>query len=251
MSWTGIDVSKYQGEIDWKKVKRAGYSYAMIRAVSSNKNGLYVDPYFEKNMKAAKEAGVKCGAYIYSYATNVNDTQKEIEYLLNVLKEFAIDMPIAFDYEYEPSILALTNEERTLIVRTACDLIEKAGYYAMIYCSCDFLKNKLNANELKQYDVWIAHYGECDDAALPYGIHQVSSTGTVPGVTGNCDVDIFYKQYDKIISPVKKTESADEAAKEPQKTITFGPMSEGDYNKLYKIVFDAASGLGNIEVKES
>lgn len=254
MSYVGIDVSKYQGDIDWTKVRKAGYRYAMIRAVSSNKTGLYVDPYFEKNMRNAKAAGVSCGAYIYSYATNEKEVKKEIDFLLNVLNKFEINMPVAFDYEYEESILALTNEERTNNVRTACEMIEKAGYYAMLYCSCDFLRNKLNASELSDIDVWIAHYGKCEDSPLPVGIHQVSNTGIVPGIKGNVDIDQFYKAYDTFIAPVKLGSttsggSTEDAAK-TTKSITFGPMSEGDYNTLYKIVFDAAKELGGIEVKE-
>lgn len=251
MSWVGLDVSKYQGDIDWAKVRKAGYKYAMIRAVSSNKNGLYVDPYFRKNMEAAKAAGVKCGVYIYSYATNEDEVEAEINFLLNELKTFALDMPVAFDYEYEPSILALTNAERTQNVRKACKMIEDAGYYAMLYCSCDFLRNKLDYTELAGYDIWIAHYGECNDAPLPVGIHQVSSTGIVPGIKGNVDIDMFYKAYDTFVKPVTKTDDAPTDTQNGVKTITFGPMSEGDYNKLYQIVFDAAKDLGNIEVKES
>lgn len=108
-------------------------------------------------------------------------------------------MPLVYDMEYEPGILALDNATRTAMVKAFLGELEAAGYYAMLYCSTNFLKTKLNYNELTSYDIWAAQYGPSCNSPLPYGIWQYSSTGSVPGISGNVDLDIVYKDYPQII----------------------------------------------------
>lgn len=199
MEVKGIDVSKYQGDIDWQKVKESGVQFAILRA-GYGREISQKDPCFEKNYAACKAAGLPVGAYWYSYAADTEGAGLEAKACLEVIRGKSFEYPIWFDQEYEPGILALTDQQRTDLVRTFCQALESAGYYTGLYCSRDWLKNQLLADQLKAYDIWVAAYGKTPGAVpLPYGIWQYSSTGQVPGIQGPVDLDIAYKDYPAII----------------------------------------------------
>lgn len=193
----GIDVSKWQGKIDWNKVKAAGKKFAILRA-GYGQSGK--DAYFEANYRGAKAAGVHVGAYWYSYATTVAAAKAEARACLRAIRGKVFEYPIWFDQEYEPSIKRLTKQQRTDIVKAFCEELENAGYYTGLYCSRDWLTNWLYPKQLKAYDIWIAAYGQTPgNVPLPFGIWQCSSKGKVPGISGNVDLDESFKDYYKII----------------------------------------------------
>ncbi len=152
----GIDVSVFQGTIDWKKVKADGIQFAMLRG-GYGKNSSQIDEHFEKNYKNAKAAGVPVGVYHYSYATTTAGAKKEAEFCLSYLKGKQFEYPIAFDIE-DLSQSSLTVAELTAITKTFCSAIEKAGYYVVIYANKHWLSDKLDMIALKDYDVWVAQY---------------------------------------------------------------------------------------------
>ena len=198
----GMDVSKYQGVIDWDKVKASGrVDFAILRAVSTSKakGGIYVDDYFERNYKEAKRVGIPVGCYLYSYATTTAAAQVEARFLLDTIKGKQFELPVWFDQEYEPGILALTKAQRTAIVKTFCGTMEAAGYYCGLYASTNFINTLLDYEQLRSYDVWAAQYGPACTVKLPYGVWQTSSSGTIPGISGNVDTNIAYKDYPTII----------------------------------------------------
>lgn len=197
----GIDVSRYQGKIDWQKVKDAGIQFAIIRA-GYGREIKQKDSMFEENYAGCKAIGLPVGAYWYSYADTTDRAKQEAQTFLEAIKGKQFEYPVWFDQEYEPAIKALTNQKRTDIVKTFCDAMESAGYYTGIYCSRDWINSKLISGQIKSYDVWVAAYTNSDNpgsVALPYGMWQYSSKGSVPGISGNVDLDAAYKDYPSII----------------------------------------------------
>lgn len=200
MEFKGIDVSKFQGNINWNQVKQSGVQFAILRA-GYGREISQKDPKFESNYQSCELVGMPVGAYWYSYATDVEGAKLEAKACLDVIKGKKFEYPIWFDQEYEPKIKALTNEQRTEIVKAFCDELEKAGYYTGLYCSRDWLQNYLIYEELAKYDIWVAAYGSTPgNVPLPYGMWQYSSTGKTPGISGNVDQDIAYKNYPNIMT---------------------------------------------------
>lgn len=211
----GIDISKYQGNIDWQKVKNAGIKFAMLRLCSSNNSGLYIDPTFEQNYNNAKSVGIHVGAYIYTYATTVEEQNKELEFALNGLNGKVLDYPLALDVE-DNSLTSIGKSELTNLVKRGLDIIDQKGYIPMLYTYTNY-SNNLNMDTLKDYDLWIADYrgyngyGKCN-------MWQYSSSGNVDGISGNVDMNISYKDYSN-----KETESEEPLPK--LQMLTIGPVS--------------------------
>jgi GH25 family lysozyme M1 (1,4-beta-N-acetylmuramidase) len=183
----GIDVSKHNDTIDYKFVK----SFVINSATCNGK-----DLMFETNCGSAKEAGLHVGAYFYSYATTVETVHKDAAFFVNLLKGKLFDMPVYMDYEYEPNILALSNRQRTDIMKAFLSDLEAAGFYA----GSDFVNNCLIYQELERYDIWAADYRGYCGCKLPFGVWQyLGDKGTCLGVATPCDRDIAYKNYPDII----------------------------------------------------
>ena len=203
----GIDASHHQKAIDWDAVKNSGkVRFAIVRAGYGRCND-QVDAQFERNYSECKRLGIPVGTFWYSYATTVAEVKTEMEVFLRTIKGKQFEYPVYFDQEYEKDILALTNAQRTAIVKAALEALEAAGYYAGLYCSRDWINNKLHASELSAYDLWVADYtsAEPSPAVLPYGMRQVSSSNSfgVPGIPADAvsglDCDYAYKDYPAII----------------------------------------------------
>ena len=219
IKFEGIDVSKHQGTINWTQLSQdPKVKFVIIRAGYGKYYPSQIDSQFESNYKKAKELGIPVGAYWYSYATSINEVKQEMAAFLKTIKGKTFEFPIYFDQEYEKGIVALTNNQRTEIVKAALEELENKGYYAGLYCSADWINNKLNYSSLTSYDLWIAQYGNSCTSKLPYGMWQYSSKGTVKGISGNVDLDHCYKDYPTIIknaglngfkkeeNPIKKPE---------------------------------------------
>lgn len=192
----GIDVSSWQSNIDFKKVKNAGVEFVMIRiGFGHNKKGeLVIDKYFKNNIKNAKAAGLKVGLYFYSYA-NTNDKAKEqVHWIIKNLNGEKLDLPIAFDWEdwrsfnsYNMSLYDIKEVARTFI--NEC---KKYNYDSVLYSSKYYLEQIWGVNE---FDTWLAHYTSKEKSSYKgnYMMWQLSSRGKVPGISGNVDLDILYK----------------------------------------------------------
>ena len=196
MEFKGIDVSKWQGTINWSKVKNAGIDFAIIREGYGKKSPSQVDKKFKENIEGAKNAGVKVGVYHYSYAESTDDAVNEAEFCLENIRGYSLDYPVVFDVE-DKEMLKLNTRQRTDICKAFCTEIEKSGYYAMIYTNKNWLNNYLYADELlSKYDLWLAQWN-VDKPSYSCGIWQYSETGTVDGISGNVDLNISYKNYAK------------------------------------------------------
>lgn len=243
----GIDVSKYQGDIDWNKVKNAGIQFAMLRIVSSNNSGLYIDPYFEKNYNGAKAAGIPVGCYLFTYANNEDEQNEEILLALQALQGKTLEYPFALDVE-DNSILSIGKDALTKLVKRGLVIIEQKGYKPMLYTYTNYTPN-LNMNDLEGYDLWIADYRGYNG----YGnseIWQYSSKGSVDGISGNVDMNYCYKEYYTVpkvdtdesddntenMPPVSDNEIKEEdltSGKESDyQILTIGPMTSGDANTI-------------------
>lgn len=199
----GIDVSKYQGSIDWSKVKSAGYDFAFIRVGYCNYDGKIsegFDPYYEVNMKNAIAAGMNVGVYVYSYAKTTDAARVCANAVLDKIKPYKLTMPVAFDYEDSKTYASLGKNNNTAICKEFLQTIQNAGYYSMIYTYTSFADSYLNMSDLSAFDTWIADYRGYVGYKGSYGIWQYSSTGTVSGISGNVDMNIAYKNYPEIIS---------------------------------------------------
>lgn len=199
MSYKGIDVSKWQGNIDWTKVKESGIQFAMLRS-SFGTNGK--DSYFEKNYKNAKAVGMPLGAYHYSYAKTVAEAIKEAEFCISVLKGKTFDYPIAYDLE-EKSVAALGKGTVSAIADAFCSRLEKEGYYVVIYSSLHWFNTYFTETIFKKYDIWLAQWASKITFGRPVGLWQYTSKGSVPGISGNVDMNRSFKDYPSIIANLR------------------------------------------------
>ena len=230
-----IDVSKWQGTVDWAAVKKAGICHAMLRAGYGSSG---IDPQFRRNAAACEGQGIHWGAYWYSYATTPAAARQEARRCLQVLAGLTPELPVAYDIEYEPGILALDNAGRTALVQAFLGEIEAAGCYGMLYASTDFIRNRLNWRELACYDVWAAQYGSTCTCPLPYGIWQYSSRNAlgIPGSGTSLDCNRAYKDYPALIRAAGRNGfAAPDPAPVPEnrsQRLTIGPVSSGDARTL-------------------
>ena len=189
--YSGIDVSSYQGIIDWNKVKSSGYEFAMIRAGY----GTMADRYFARNMDRSGAAGIKRGVYLYSYASNTDSAKAEAESVLMLLDSYGKKLPVAYDMESNGILDKLTNAQRSDNAIAFMDEIEAAGYYPLLYSNRYWLENKFD-DRIDPYDKWVAVWGVQNpsyDGNMT--MWQYSSSGDVGGIVGNVDLDIAYKDY--------------------------------------------------------
>ena len=193
----GIDVSRHQGKIDWKKVKEDGIEFAVIRAGFGNTVS-QKDERFEENMKGALEAGLALGVYWFSYAANARDALKEAEVCHKVIKGWKdkLTLPVFFDFEYDSEKyngdVTYTRQGRTDIVRSFCEAMKGYGYAPGYYTNRDYTANRLDTKRLP-YDLWLADYSGGPD--YPCALQQTGSTGKVKGISGNVDTNLCFKEY--------------------------------------------------------
>lgn len=189
----GIDVSKYQGDIDWQKVKESGIEFAIIRLGYQYyfNEELSLDPYFIQNINGAIENDIKVGIYFYSYALNDIDAENQANFVIDNIKDYKITMPIAFDWENFSHIneISLNLYDLRSISNTFLKTIEKAGYYPVHYGSKNYLKTFWLPLE---YDTWLAHYIDKTNYDEKYVMWQICNDGIVPGIDGYVDIDIYF-----------------------------------------------------------
>ncbi len=189
----GIDVSKWQGDIDFSKLKASGVEFVIIRVGSSNGlNGEnFVDSKFIQNVKNANAVGIPVGIYFYSYASTIDRAISDAKWIVEQIKDYKVDLPIAFDWEnwgsfnkFDVSFFGLTN-----IAKGFMDTIKDAGYDAMLYSSKTYLENIWLPTS---YPVWLAHYTKNTNYTGEYSFWQMCSNGRVDGISGDVDINIRY-----------------------------------------------------------
>ena len=194
----GLDVSKYQGEIDWQKVKDAGIEFVIIRIGyrGYGKAGtLGEDAMAQKNYEGAKAAGLKVGGYFFSQAITTEEATEEAEYVMDIIDGWQLDMPLVYDWE------CLAEDYRTMGVdarlltdctKAFCDTVDAAGYDPMIYYNPDQSYKQMYMDELGQYGLWLAKYTPYPDFPYPIHMWQYTNQGSVPGIQGNVDINLYF-----------------------------------------------------------
>lgn len=202
-----IDVSRYQGAIDWAQVAAAGYKGAMLKTVSTNHklskraDGLYIDPTFEDNYRNAKAAGLDVGVYYYTYATNKDMVNAELSLLRQAVYGKELTLPVAVDVE-DNRLGNLDKQSLTDLTAYALHEVEQLGFYAQLYTYTSFAKAHLfvGGAALHPYDVWLADYtGKTPNVTFNYNAHQHTSKGAVLGIPGNVDLNVTTLNYPRII----------------------------------------------------
>lgn len=201
VSHKGIDVSKYQGNIDWNKVKADGVEYAFIRlGLRGYKSAeVVLDEYYKKNMQGANKACVKTGVYFFTQAVTVEEAVEEAEFVIENLKGYDISYPVVFDVEMivggDGRANTLSQEARTDICIAFCEKIKEAGYTPMIYGNVKCFTKLLDMPRLEEYEKWYAFYD--DYMYMPYDVSvwQYSEKGSVKGIKGDVDMNISFKTW--------------------------------------------------------
>lgn len=197
----GIDVSKHNGEIDWKKVADSGITYAIIRVgVRGYTEGkIAADEQFENNIKGATANGIAVGVYFYSQAINEDEAYEEAKFVLDAIEPYSVTYPVVFDIEKSESSDArtkdLTTAENTAIARKFCDTVSGAGYTPMIYGNIYTFAVMLDLTQFSDIDTWIAYYNTPQYYPYNFSIWQYSSTGTVDGISDKVDLNISLKDW--------------------------------------------------------
>lgn len=245
MSKKGIDVSTWQGDINWNKVKADGIEFAMLRSSFGKENpDKQTDNKFWQNYRNAKAAGVPIGAYHYSYATTVEDAKKEADFFLSIVKGCQFEYPVAFDIE-DHSQMYLGKDRITDIIMTFCERVQAAGYYVSLYTNLNWISNRIDMSRAKAFDVWLAQWNDKPTYTGSFGMWQYTSSGSVSGISGNVDMNIAYYDYPSIIKAAGLNGfSADKFEEKKTVIISMDDLTEEQAAFIAEVLKNA-----NIEVK--
>lgn len=201
MSFKGLDVSEFQGVIDWDQVKAAGYQFAMLRAGYGYGTE---DSQFRRNASECTRTGIPFGVYWFCYAVSPEAAAQEAAGCLNTISGYRLEYPVCYDIE-QASAAYMAGEGVTLtaslarqIVSSFCNKIESAGYFAMFYTNQSFLNTYLGSSLAQRYAFWYARYTDAFDGT-DCGIWQYSSQGSIPGIGGDVDLDTGFVDYPSVI----------------------------------------------------
>ena len=194
----GIDVSRWNGSIDWKAVKNSGVNFVIIRCGyrGSTAGSLIEDPKFTTNIKGAINAGLKVGVYFFTQAVDEVEAVYEASYVIELIKNYKITYPVFLDVEASGGRGdKISVDMRTKVCKAFCQTIQNAGYTAGIYANKTWLNEKLNVSELNAYKIWLAQYAATPTYTGRYDMWQYKSTGVINGISGDVDLNLSYMGY--------------------------------------------------------
>lgn len=197
-SIAGIDVSEFQGSIDWEKVRKAGVDFAMIRlGYSGSATGqISMDTRFRENISGARKAGIEVGVYFFSQAKTTEEAVSEAKYVIRHIRMHGVTYPVAYDMEPVSGsrISGLTKKQKTRIADAFCTIIRRNGYKPMVYGNPSWLSNQIDRSYLTKYGTWLAHYSGTNytDYSYSYKMWQYSDRGKISGISGKVDLDIYF-----------------------------------------------------------
>lgn len=200
----GIDVSRHQASIDWAAVKDADIEFAMLR-IGYGSSGFTLDSRFLRNYRAAGDAGIYRGGYFYSYFHRTREARKSAEALCTLIDGMEFEYPVALDFE-ERSQLKLPLAQQVELISVFLQILEEAGFYAMLYMSASSMQRLIKAypQEMARWDKWVAHWGLRNDKdTVLYsdigGIWQHDNAGAIAGISTPVDLNLSYKDYPDIM----------------------------------------------------
>ncbi|MEG1688002.1 MAG: glycoside hydrolase family 25 protein, partial [Angelakisella sp.] len=197
----GIDISAYQGDIDWPRVKADGVEYAFIRLGNRgySKGAIVMDEKYHQNMQGAQSVGIKVGVYFYSQAVNNAEAIEEANYVLQNIQGYTLELPVVFDIEggqnssyrtYSLSVQTATN-----LTKAFCKTIKNAGHEVLIYTYAKYFSEHLDIGQLQGYDFWLAQYYPIPFFPYNFQYWQYSCEGKVDGIKGNVDMNLLFLDY--------------------------------------------------------
>jgi GH25 family lysozyme M1 (1,4-beta-N-acetylmuramidase) len=194
----GIDVSKWNGNIDWAQVKASGVNYVIIRCGyrGSSQGALIEDPKYKANIEGATKAGLKVGVYFFSQAIDEVEAVQEASMVLSLVKNYKISYPIFLDVEASGGRADnISKETRTAVCKAFCQTIQNSGYTAGIYANKTWLTKKIDTSQLGSYKIWLAQYASAPTYTGRYEMWQYKDSGSVPGISGHVDLNLSYLGY--------------------------------------------------------
>lgn len=202
-SYAGVDVSAYNGEIDFEAVKNFGIDFVIVRLGGrgyGQEGVMFEDEYAIKNLKAARSAGLMVGAYFFSQAITPEEAVEEANFCLDILDGFYLDYPLVFDWEQidsaeNPRTENITPDVLTECAKAFCDTVNEAGYIPCLYTDSKKAYMKFDLSKLSGIDIWYAFYNDTPDMYYNYMMWQYSCTGAVDGIEGDVDLNICFKNY--------------------------------------------------------
>lgn len=235
--YKGIDVSQWQGDIDWQAVKNSGIEFAIIRTGFGRSDPNQVNKYFKQNIKGAKEAGIKVGVYHYSYADSAQDAVNEAKFCLSTLDGEKLDLPVYYDIEDNSIANKHDKNIRTQMCVNSCSEIEKAGYWAGVYANKNWFDNYLNYDGLKlKHTLWITHYG-IDSPSLDCDIWHYTSSGNVDGIKGNVDMNYRYRDLVEEVG-VNPTSSNASGNNTQDNDVTYYRVNSGNRSVITPVAYN-------------
>ena len=230
MAIKGIDVSEFQGKIDWNKVKADGIEFAILRVGFGMDIKSQDDKYIEINISECERLGIPIGVYLFSYANTVAKASSEAEHTLRLVAGHKLPLGVWYDIEDNKTSGSVSKSTLTDIINKYCSIIKEAGYNVGIYANLSWLNNKIDSSLQDKYDIWVAQYYKECQYKKDYKIWQYASDGKVDGISGNVDMNYYYGELDN---------STDVPAKEETKHIIDVDGKWGtDTTKKAQEVFD-------------
>lgn len=193
----GIDVSNHQGDIDWEQVRLSGIQFAFIRVGyrGTDLGNVYEDERAQQNYAGAKKAGIKIGGYFFSQAVSVEEAMEEASFALSVTKDWEMDLPLVYDWEYtgeDTRVARVSDRTVTNCTAAFCRAVEEAGRKSMVYCNPYQYRELLMPQELPGLPLWYAEYTDAPTLPRATVFWQYTETGSVPGIAGNVDIDLYF-----------------------------------------------------------
>ena len=200
----GIDISKYQNNVDWDAVKDSGFEFVIIRCAYRGyvTGSLNADEAFDENIKGALKAGLKVGVYVFSQAMDVEEALEEAEFVIDLIKDYKIEYPVVYDWEVvidddgdTARTKYITPDQLTNNALVFCERIALEGYTPMVYANKKTAVWKYDLSRMNHIDIWFAEYSDTPSYFYDFAMWQYSSKGSVPGIKGNVDLNISFKDY--------------------------------------------------------
>lgn len=193
MSKKGIDVSEFQGKIDWEKVKNSGVEFAILRCGYGMDFSNQDDVEYERNANECERLGIPYGVYLMSYANTVEKARSEAKHVLRLIEGHKISLGVWYDIEDNGTSGAINKETLTNIINTFCNTIKNAGHRVGVYANLNWLENKIEKTIKDNYDIWVAQYYSKCEYEGKYIMWQHTSSGKVNGISTNVDMNILYE----------------------------------------------------------
>ena len=212
ISHLGCDLSYHNKYVNWDELAASGCEFVMLRCGyrGYSQGGLAKDEKFDQYAQEAQRVGIKLGVYFFTQALDVEEAEEEAKYVLNLIEDYDISYPVAFDTEYIDDEEARTNtteisdELRSDICRAFCEKIKENGYYPMIYASENWMRRYLELEPLKEYDFWAPQYLDENDFLYDFTMWQYTDKGSIPGVKGDVDLDISMVDYASFVPAMRE-----------------------------------------------